>query len=371
MECQNNSTRGVIQAVILLVASLGTGCSDQGDPGSTTTATTTAPATQPPAQAGSKGPDLAFPSGPGTANYTTEGPIKAEPPAINAGLVEPGSTVKGDFKLLNTSGQPVTVLAARPSCTCTTLELDGKTIPARSSINVPVEMKVSSATGTKQAAVNIVFKGLNQIVQITLTAQVAYKIKGTPTPYIDAVAPENVTGTFGLQSIDGRPFNVVSVMGQKPVFVGFNPGSDAPRNNYTLRYDLRSYPCNAMPMYAIIETDHPECRILDMRIRHECTRFKPQLSLGQFVANAGVIPVGGRGEFMMEIKNLGNAGVSGVSTSTPEVAVRLVDQVSDGTNVQCTVEVVPRQGVSGVLYFPVTFHAAGRSAPVQVYCLVE
>ena len=73
-------------------------------------------------------------------------PVKAAKPALDAGLVAPNTDVKFEATLLNTLDRPVKCIRSAPSCTCTTVDMLGKVIPAGGTINVPLSMRTSGAT---------------------------------------------------------------------------------------------------------------------------------------------------------------------------------------------------------------------------------
>ena len=53
-------------------------------------------------------------------------------------------------------------------------------------------------------------------------------------------------------------------------------------------------PCEQVPKYLVVETDRPEARLIDMRVRHECTRINPAFGFAQYRENLGVIAPGER-----------------------------------------------------------------------------
>lgn len=310
-------------------------------------------------------------------------PIVAVPELANLGFIQPRSTVKTEFVLHNTLDKPVRVIKAEPSCTCTTLDLVGKTIPARGSITVPVEMKVSAATGLKSAGVGIVFEGIAGAVAISMQGEVSYPIRGTSVdsagnivPFIDAHSdPSRTKGTIMVASIDKKPFLVKSVQGAQPVYVGFEPGSEAPRVKYELAYDFSAVPCESMPPYLIIETDRSDSRLIDMRVRHECTRITTKAHFGEYRANAGIVAPGGSADFDVLMKKMGSARVTAVTSLDPRVTAALVGQTADGDGTLAHVRVTCRPDAKGLVFFHIDFTVLANGQEVKdkflVYLVAE
>ncbi|MFZ9691143.1 MAG: DUF1573 domain-containing protein [Phycisphaerales bacterium] len=348
-------------------------CGEQPDsaPKASSTATP-APAVAPAAStSGTTAPATSSPARPASPpNRVVAGPITAEPGMVDFGLVEPRALVEVSVTLTNSSDQPIEIIASKPTCQCTTVDMTGKVVPARGSITMPVSMQTSAAVGVKQAAVSLLFKGVPTPMQVGLKAEVAYSVVARPVPYIDALDPSRLSGTFDLESPDGKPFEVRAVQGEAPIFMGFDPRSDAPRSRYTLRYDFRGLNANAVPKYLLVETDRADCPLVDLRVRHPATRIAPALKFAEFRSMLGRVPAGGSGEFDLEIEEMGNLRIDTVYALSPDATVELLSQTSDGKNLLVKVKVTPRPGFAGLLQIPVTFVAGGRTAEQLVYGVV-
>lgn len=311
------------------------------------------------------------------------GPVIIDPAEVDFGVVAPETTVEAEVTITNTTSHPIKVLAAVPSCTCTTVSIAGQVIPAGGSLPMPMSMKTSASTGEKVAAVKMMFEGHPDPVQVVIRSEVAYSVRATP-PYIDIQqapktpqgtpdTPRPLAGSFTLSSTDGKPFSVISVLGAEPVFAGpsagFKPGADAPRNSYTLAYDFTSTPANQVPAYVIVETDRADCPALDLRVRHENTHIKPTFKIAEFRSAVGRIEPGKSGRFELEIKEVGGRTVKSVTSKNPAVATaRLLEQKPDGKSVLMTAEVTPAASFRGPLYFPVTITLDdGRSTDLWVF----
>ena len=303
-------------------------------------------------------------------------PIKAEPASVDAGLVAPHSEVRFEATLRNPLDRPVTCIRSAPSCTCTTLDMVGKVIPAKGTLQVPISMKTSGATGEKTAAVVLTFADVPGLIELKLRAEVTYPVRGVQLnrgpdgtvrrdPFVNAFdIKENVRGTVTVESIDGAPFRVLSVDRKPPVFApaaGAAPAmaADAPRESWTVGYDFTGLPCERVPKYLVVETDRPDARLIDMRVRHECTRISPAFSFDQFRENVGVLAPGQSRTFELLVKRANGVRIDRVDSLEPMITSRLVDQKAAGDELLVRVEVTAAPRASGVFLGELRFTGVG------------
>ena len=301
--------------------------------------------------------------------------VVGAPYGLDFGVVPPHTALEGKFMLVNRSNTPRRVLHTVPSCQCTTVEITGKEIPAGGTLEVPVRMKVSS-TGKKSANVKVLVENQEEPITLEMKAEVAYAVraivpdaKGAPQPYVDASEdPSRLKGMVVVQSSDDRPFRVRSVQGLPPRFRGFDPAKDAARTMYEMDFELPGEPCEQVPKYLIIETDRPEARLIDLRVRHACTRIVPGLDIAEFRSNAGVVPAGGSGTFEIEVKKMGSNRLASAESLDPRFTAELVEQRADGASVMGVVKLTPKADMRGVFLIPVRLTAVdaqGRAYQVQ------
>jgi len=326
------------------------------------------------------------PSAPAPQASPARAIVRAVPARVDFGFVRPHTKVETTVALVNDGDRPLRIGTAVPSCQCTTVDLDGKIIPARGKLEFPMSMKVSS-TGVKLANVQIVVEDVESIIRVELRAEVVYAIRavtqnqpgGSMDPFIDAATnPSRVRGEATVESLDGAAFTILSVGMKPPRFLDWDP-SQPPRSSYRVRYDVSAKDCDSMPRYLVIETDRVDCPLIDMRVRHECTHIKPKLGFAEFRANAGVVSPSAPGVFDIEIKHMrspaGAGRVVSVTSTRPDMQAELVEQTSDGESVLAKVRVTPLAGASGVMLFPMQFTAAvpGKGSITEsllVYCKV-
>ena len=265
-------------------------------------------------------------------------PVKADKPLMDAGFVAPNSEVKFSAVLRNTSDRPATCIKSAPSCTCTVVDVLGKVIPPGGTLDVPLSMRTSGATGEKTAEVVLTFGGVPGAVQLKLKATVAYPVHGwqlNPAPgggtkrdpFVNAFdLPQNVRGEVTVESLDGKPFRVLTVNGAPAVLADPARAAMGPQESWQLRYDLSAIPCERMPPYLVIETDRPDARLIDMRIRHQCTRISPNFAFDQFRENLGVMAPGETKVFELVIKRANGVRIDRVDSLDPRLEARFVDQ---------------------------------------------
>ena len=313
----------------------------------------------------------------------SSGPVIAEPANVDLGFIAPRSTVRRDVTLVNTLDRPVRILAAEPTCTCTSVDLKGKVIPARGTLSFPIQMHVSASTGTKFAEVQIALDGVPEILKVSLTGEISYPIRatsidkgGATRPYIDAdTDPARVQGTLRVESLNKQPFAVRSVLGQPPVFVGFDPASGPLQNAYELRYDLSRFPCEQMPPYLLIETDRADCRVLDMRVRHTCTHIKAVLPFAEYRGNAGVLVAGQPASVEIGFKKSGDLRVSAVRSLDPRFTAALASQRMDKDGLVATATLTAQADLRGVVMLPLEVTVPTVRGPVTdrflVYAVID
>jgi hypothetical protein len=234
-------------------------------------------------------------------------------------------------------------------------------------------MKTSQTPGTKTAVVNMAFKGLGQVMVLKIEAETAYAVRATPN-FIDALAPERVKGTFELQSADGTPFTVKTVDGKPAMTADGSPMK--PATKHTVRYDFSSPSalCSkflAVPPFLIIETDHPKCPVLDLRVRHASTRITPAFGFAEFRANTSAMSPKSSMEFEVELKHMRGARIASVQSQSPSFQTQMVSQTPDGESVLVKVRVTDLGAPAGPFLFPCRFSGNGKTSDFWIFGTVR
>ncbi len=89
--------------------------------------------------------------------------VSVTPTDFNFGKVRQGETLKHTFRLRNGGDVAIVVTKADSSCGCTTVkDLQGRVIPARGEVEVPVSLKTGIADGPESGRITLYFRSAAQ-----------------------------------------------------------------------------------------------------------------------------------------------------------------------------------------------------------------
>ncbi len=311
-------------------------------------------------------------------------PVLVEPAIIQMGLLKPGESASGTTQLRNIGDEPLQIVASRASCRCTSVNLALTWIQPGESVPLTARYDASSSLGKKNESVRVRFAGYGDLLEVPVQAEVAMAVRAVPS-HLRAV--EALIGTIMIESVDGRPFSILAMHGEPPQFVGFIAAVDPPRNLYEVKWDLTRYSgtnCadaagNPMPWWWVVETDHPDCRVFDLQVRHQCTfPRRPgdgrEWFLSQRRIALGEIKAGESSEFTVALKWLPNARrdatIRDVVSESEHLGVQLLDVTRKHDLIECRVRVTVSAEHRGMLYGTLRFHSALHSSPLAVTGLV-
>ena len=350
--------------VLLVTSAVGAcGASEPASAPASAPTSAAAPAVSPPAAVITEGePPKVF------------GPLLVTPGGFDLGAIDPNSAHVVRVTLINRGSEPISIVETESSCKCTVPDLlDGTVIAAGQSVPMSATFSAGAAPGPKGAKILLKFRTPSrprlQLALIEIAGEVTMKVRAVP-PFVDALKGVNA-GTVRVESMDGRTFAIVTAGGEPPRYAGgFDPGRDKPRNAYTLRWSVK-YPaseddCGGERLWWVVETDHPDCPILPLRIRHECTgllmdRMHQQRGwmFHQYMLNVGAVVAGTPVDLDAEVRRLNDqptSGIYAVESLSPEATVEflgILEPPGDSTTVR--LRFTPRAGTEGMLYAMVNF----------------
>ena len=326
--------------------------------------------TAPPRPSPAVSPPPALPAKTVPPAHVSAGSLRVEPGGFDFGMIGPESIHAVNATLYNTGATPITILKVSPSCACTTpQDLTGAVIPPGGSIPFSATFIAPTGPGAKSAYVQLVFSygGQRAHARINLHGVITMPVRAEP-PYVDALKGVT-TGRNHVESVDGRPFRIVSANGESPVYVdGFDPQTDQPRNAYEVQWNIPPRTvenCQGMRLWWVIETDHPDCPILPMRVRHECTGGRRDLEWRQrtwrfkeYIEQLGALQAGVPTEVDVDIVNENNVRIFAVQSRSSGADAELVSTSrKEGDITTYRVRLTPRRGYEGMLYAMVLFRS--------------
>ena len=182
------------------------------------------------------------------------------------------------------------------------------------------------------------------------------------------------TGTVQVTSLDGKQFRILKAHGLAPQLVGFDPVTDEPRTQYTLKWDMSQFNGKRVPYFWVIETDHPDAPIVDVRMRHNSvqpvrdrTRSwqpKDQRILIDLVRNGESIEIVTKHEY------------AGNRTPQPQTAqVRSLSAILDaelvgvelkGQLLEYRIRLTLKNASLGLFYERISVGSAGLTSPLRI-----
>jgi hypothetical protein len=370
----------IVGAVLLLAIGfvLGRSSGDESRAESSSDTTESAPASPEQRPAGSSSRARTV----GSVPSRPPEPFQFEPPSIDFGLQKPDQRLEAQVAVHNVSGQPLKILRMTPDCRCTTVEdLTGRTIEPGEQVSLTAKFETPATPGPKTAAVQFVFDGYG-VARFEIHAMVSRAVRADP-PYFSAM--EQTSGVYTLTSIDGKPFSVLAVNGDPPDYVDdFDPSVDPPRDEYLLEWDVSEYDPDTckneegerMPAWWVVETDHPDAPIVDIRVRHEpCTRLDVVQRGRYWLIDArrvvfGELAPGESADVELHMEWLRdktpNDTIYRVETESDQFHVTLLPPRQENGETILPIRVTPNPDHRGLIYGSARFYAytEGHSQPV-------
>ena len=285
-------------------------------------------------------------------------PVVFDPPVVDLGFILPNQKVSTIIQVRNIGTEPLKITLVRPSCTCTTLDdLVGTVIPPGESVPLNAQIKARSKPSRLTTSITLLFEGYLESSRVSIGAQIARPIRTVPQAF--RCTNGVLSGDVVVESTDGQPFTILAANRQPPQYVGFDPAIDAPRNAYVLQWDVSTYTRQTMPAWWVIETDHPDCPVVDVWVRHEWnmpegTDGRRWLVRAQHVVVDG-IKAGASTEFTIGISKLGRDDIYSVISLSNEFDAKLMSIQRNGVDAEATVRITPAAGHHGLLYGTIEF----------------
>lgn len=228
-------------------------------------------------------------AGPGVSDAVARPPVqiggqKSAPPLfiseedLDIGNVPPRSKVRKSVRVRNLGEKPVVIEKTTGDCSCTALITDGyAVINPGDDLEMEIEVETRDM-GVQSKTVRLICEGYGRPFEAVVRTNITDAVEVNPAGVKALLQP---MGMITLKSIDERAFRVVSVHGDEPQFVGFDPEKDEARSSYRVVYDFSATPEEEMPTVVMIETDHPDAPFVAVRRLSRGMKIEDDASAGK------------------------------------------------------------------------------------------
>ena len=296
-------------------------------------------------------------------------PIEFEPRELKFGYVQPNRDITGEFAMRNVGDKPIRIITAKTSCACTTAtDVTNTVIEPGEFITLEASIEGRFTSGQRRESIRYYFDGYAQHVVFQLHAEVTMPVRATPS--IFNLAGEQKAGHVVVESVDHQPFSVLAANGAPPVYVDFDPDLDEPRSRYVLEWDFTDVPDSKIPGWWIIETDHPDCPVLDSWVRH-LVNFDRNPNRPWHVRdrrfNLGGITPGSSYTIKARIDRMPPGdNIFAVKSLSPQFESTLEDVKRNAETVECTIRIDLNRGARGLIYGKIEFISTSTSMKADV-----
>lgn len=317
---------------------------------------------------------------PAPASQSTE-VIQASPPfeqvtpLLDFGYRKPLSFEQGIVTLVNMGDSPLKIRSTRGECVCTVATANKDTVQPGESVDLLIGLEVPPELGPVEKKVLVEVEGYQFPFLTSIYAESGLPVRvnggGNASIVVDRV------GRMTLDSIEGRPFTVLGINGRPPKHVDFNPDRDRPRAQYVVEYDFSDLATIDLPRRVIVETDHPDARMIDVQAM---LNGAPKLSLPHKWRPVrdhivmGAIPMDQPSITMMVMT--GKPMIPGerftCRSRSMDARVDIVGarMPSQGGGIQIDLKVTPRGGFQGFLHAIVDITLENDSTALEIFARV-
>lgn len=304
-----------------------------------------------------------------------EDTIVIKPKDVHAGYMKPGERVIREVKLTNAGTEPIQFARVSSTCTCVQGELLNDLVAPGESATVRIAIE-GRDIGPLSQTLTIWFIGARKPLRVNVTADITLPIKAEPFFINMAVPPQNgqsgipTKGEIVLKAVDDRPFRVISAGGEAPVPA--SGGKNVSATKHTIVWDFAGVPDSDVQPWWIIETDHPEARLIEIRVLH------PKI-IEQMVANQGpwtlapdrlIVPDlarGGSYERTIKLLKTRSQEIESISVDSPMLKVELLDQSPVAGGVEATIRISATPEARGLIRSKLTVKADNVEQSSHLY----
>lgn len=205
--------------------------------------------------------------------------VSLEPPAYDFGFLRPEEAVTRTVRLTNLEPGPIRLNGIARGCSCTTMDIRPQVILPGAFIDVPATLTAGLTPTDKTSSMKLEVVGRPPIV-LPVKGEIIRGVRASPRDidtYRFRGAERNYipTGRIVLDAPEGPPFRILSINGV--------PQTTAPAARHVVTWDVNEFdPVTGLndagemvPRFWLVETDHPETPVMELRVSHRALRPDP------------------------------------------------------------------------------------------------
>ncbi len=312
-----------------------------------------------------------------------------EPASLRLGYVLPESVITREFTLVNDSQESLMVKEIKRGCSCTEVTFQaGELAPGESRKGLATFTAGMTPT-TKNNKIKIMFEN-HQPMTLPMNAMVSRAVDVQPPnfrmhskSYYDGPV-SRTKSRVQLSATDSQPFRILSSGGRPPISVSGAGDPTIPSTAHSVMIDIGDYDKETlldpqgkkMPPFWIIETDHPDAPVVEVRVLHKenSPHQREKDREWVFVENRVVVDAVDPGQAVQfELPIIWNAiegqrtqQIISAESNSPEFEASLVGMKKDGRKSKAVIEIRPVDGVVGPYQGRIELISHEHRAPLPV-----
>lgn len=275
-------------------------------------------------------------------------------PRVNFGVNKPLAFVNEQMTLMNSGDKPITIARAIGECSCTDATILGNdhVLDPGEQLDILFAVEFPRTMGLQTKHVLVYEEGNETPYMVPFDFEVGYPIRVNGGAQFAIII--DPVGEFVVDSVEGKPFKVISINGAEPGYNGYDPKTQWPQSKYTLTYNWTKLSQNEIPRWVVVETDLPDAEMVVFPARvpnHQpITDRRQWAAMDEFIATG---PISAEQPSHVTMLFSGRAPKPGkqlsVTSTNPNVGVRIINarQPDRGGGMQVDFEITPNAGATG------------------------
>ncbi len=310
-----------------------------------------------------------------------DSPVSAtlDPPTYEFGFLRPSESRTRTLTVTNRETMPIRLKGTWRGCTCTTLDVQAGLLEPGESREVAATLTAGLTPTTKDSTVKLEVVGRPPII-LPMKGEIIRGVRARPRDistysYRGAEGNYRPRGAVTLDAPEGVPFRILAINGE--------PQSTEPSLQHVIPWDVTAFDATSgldplgqsVPRFWLIETDHPDTPVMELRVSHRANAIEPRGDRPWFFTelyvNAGGVGPDGSAIFTLPIKGLSGLNASkdiieGVRSDSEQFSAKLRSIKPEGRDLLAEIAITPSPGTRGAIEGDLIVEGKQFSAPLRI-----